>query len=73
MLSFGDSRLQDYTMHKNEGRKANYISRHGKEDHTSKNITSAAFMSRHLLWSLPTLEASIRDANEIFSINVKLI
>ena len=27
LLSFGDNRFQDYTMHKDEIRKANYISR----------------------------------------------
>ena len=36
ILSFGDSRYQDYTMHKNDDRKNNYLSRHGKEDHTEK-------------------------------------
>ena len=36
LLSFGDSRYQDYTMHKNDDRKTNYLSRHGKEDHTEK-------------------------------------
>ena len=38
LLSFGDSRYQDYTMHKDDDRKNNYLSRHGKEDHTEKNI-----------------------------------
>jgi len=73
LLSFGDSRFFDYTINKDETRKANSISRHVKEDHTAKNITSAAFMSRWLLWSLPTLEPSIRDVNKTFNINVKLI
>ena len=36
LLSFGDSRYQDYTMHKNDDRKNNYLSRHGKDDHTEK-------------------------------------
>ena len=72
LLSFGDSRYQDYTMHKDDDRK-NYLSRHGKEDHSAKNIKSAAFMSAHLLWGKPTLQASIRDVNERFNINVKLI
>ena len=34
--SFGDSRYQDYTMHKHIDRKTNDLSRHGKEDHTEK-------------------------------------
>ena len=73
LLSFGDSRYQDYTMHKNIDRTTNYLSRHGKEDHSAKNIKSAAFMSAHLLWGKPTLQASISDANKVFNLNVKLI
>ena len=73
ILSFGDSRYQDYTMHKDDDRKNNYLSRHGKEDHSAKNIKSAAFMSAHLLWGKPTLQASISDVNKRFNINVKLI
>ena len=38
-----------------------------------KNIKSAAFMSAHLLWGKPTLQASISDVNKRFNINVKLI
>ena len=45
----------------------------GKEAHTAKHFTSAAFMSKHLWWNLPTLEASIHDVNKIFNMNVKLI
>ena len=73
ILSFGDSRYQDYTMHKDDDRKNNYLSRHGKEDHSAKHIKSAAFMSAHLLWGKPTLQASISDVNKRFNINVKLI
>ena len=67
ILSFGDSRFQDYTMHKNDDRKNNYLSRHGKGDHSSKNIKSAAFMSAHLLWGKTTSQASISDVNKRFN------
>ena len=60
-------------MHKDPDRRERYLSRHGKEDHTKKNIKSAAFMSAHVLWNLPTLQASIRDVNKRFNINIKLI
>ena len=73
LLSFGDNRYSDYTMHKDDDRKNNYWSRHGKEDHSAKNIKSAAFMSAHLLWGKPTLQVPISDGNKIFNINVKLI
>ena len=72
LWSFGDNRYSDYTMHKDDDRKNNYLSRHGKEDHSAKNIRSAAFMSAHLLWGKPTLQASISDVNKRFNINVKL-
>ena len=72
LLSVGDNRYSDYAMHKDDDRK-NYLSRHGKEDHSAKNIKSAAFMSAHLLWCKPTLQASISDVNKRFNINVKLI
>ena len=72
LLSFGDSRYQDYTMHKDDDRKNNYLSRHGKEDHSAKNIKSAAFMSAHMLWNLPNLQASIRDVNTRFNVSIKL-
>ena len=48
--SRGPTRYQNYTMHKDYDRKNNYLSRHGKEDHSAKIIRSAAFMSAHLLW-----------------------
>lgn len=73
LLSFGDNRFQDYTIHKDQTRQQRYISRHGKEDHSAKNVISAAFMSRWILWNLPSLTASIRDVNKRFNINVKLI
>ena len=73
LLSFGDNRYEEYTMHKNQTRQANYLSRHGKEDHSANNVISAAFMSRWLLWNKPSLTASIRDVNKRFNINVKLI
>ena len=38
ILSFGDARFQDYTMHKDLDRKERYLSRHGKEDHTTNNV-----------------------------------
>ena len=63
-IHFGDSRYQDYTMHKDPKRKDNYISRHGKnEDWSKNNIASAGFMSRYVLWEKPTLSGSINNLN----------
>ena len=74
LLSFGASIYQDYTIHKDEGRRQRYISRHKKtEDWTANDIQTAGFMSRFLLWNLPALQDSIRDTNRHFNINIKLI
>ena len=74
ILSFGDSRFSDYTIHKDDARKQRYIDRHRKnEDWSKSGIYTAGFWSRLILWSLPSLEASIRDINKKFNINVKLI
>ena len=74
LLSFGDNWFQDCTMHKDETRRQIYIDRHKKdEDWTEGGVKTAGFWNKNLLWSLPTLEASIRDVNKIFDINVKLI
>ena len=73
MLSFGDNRYSDYTMHKDPDRQERYLSRHGKEDHTKDNIKSPSFQSRWILWNKDTLQASISDVNKRFHINIKLI
>lgn len=74
LLSFGHSQYSDYTIHKDSERKQRYIDRHKKnEDWNKSGIYTAGFWSRYLLWGQPTLEASIRDVNKRFNINVKLI
>ena len=74
LLSFGDNRYQDYTIHKDQTRQANYLSRHKANENWNKSgIYTAGFWSKHLLWNLPSLTESIRDVNKRFNINVKLI
>lgn len=73
LLSFGDNRYQDYTIHKDPKRQANYLSRHKNENWNKSGIYTAGFWSKHLLWNLPSLTESIRDVNKRFNINVKLI
>ena len=63
-VHFGDSRYQDYTMHKDAKRKDNYISRHSNEDWSKNNIASAGFMSRYVLWEKTTLTSSINNLNK---------
>lgn len=69
-IHFGDSRYQDYTMHRNDERKQNYIQRHkAREDWT--DITTAGFWSYWLLWNRPTLSESIKDIEKTFNIKIK--
>ena len=61
-VSFGAAGYSDFTIHKDETRKDNYIKRHqANEDWT--NIKTAGCFSRFILWNKPTIEASIRDLN----------
>ena len=74
IISFGDSRYQDYTIHKDSDRKTNYLSRHKTNENWSlTGIKSAGFYSRWILWNKTTLDNSIRDVNQRFNINIKLI
>ena len=73
ILSFGNSDDSDFTKHKDEERKQNYIKRHTNEDHTKSGVKTAGFMSRFILWNKPTITASINDTNKRFNINIKLI
>ena len=64
----------DDTIHKDEARRQRYIARHQKnEDFNKSGLYTSGFWARRLLWSLPTLQESIRDVNKRFNINVKLI
>ena len=70
-IHFGDSRYEDYTMHKDPKRKENYINRHAKnEDWNKSNIASAGFMSRYVLWEKPTIKGAIDNLNSKYK-NVK--
>ena len=66
-VHFGDSRYQDFTQHKDEQRKKNYLSRHGKEDHSVSNALSPAFLARHVLWSEKSVPESVRKLNKKYS------
>ena len=66
-VHFGDSRYQDFTQHKDEQRKKNYISRHSNEDHSVSNALSPAFLARHVLWSEKSVPESVRKLNKKYS------
>jgi len=70
-IHFGDSRYQNYTMHKDNERRRLYILRHKKnEDWNLKGINTAGFWSYWLLWHKKKLDDSIKYLNKKFKINI---
>ena len=68
-IHFGQKGASDYTKHKDDKRKSNYIARHkSNEDWTESAIGSAGFWSRHLAWNKPTIDESINDIEKHFDI-----
>ena len=71
-VSFGSSQYSDFTKHKDEDRKRNYIARH-KPNQDWKDHTTAGFWAKNFLWNKPTIEASVRDTNQKFpKLNIKM-
>ena len=71
-VSFGATGYSDFTKHKDEDRKNNYIARH-KPNQDWKDHTTAGFWVKNILWNKPTVEASVRDTNKKFSnLNIKM-
>ena len=71
-VSFGAKGYSDFTKHKDEERKKNYIARH-KPNQDWKDYTTAGFYAKHILWNKPSIEASVKDTNEKFpNLNIKL-
>ena len=69
VIHFGARGYDDYTVHNDERRKANYLARHKHENWTDK--TTAGFWARWLLWNKPTLAESIKDVNNRFDLHVR--
>ncbi len=58
-IYFGRAGDEDYTMHKDKRRQAQYIARHRhNEDWSKSGVETAGWWSRWLLWSEPTLSAA---------------
>lgn len=59
-IHFGAENYENYTDHKDDRRKANYIQRHkAREDWTVPDTAGSA--ARWILWHKDTIEASWRD------------
>jgi len=64
-VHFGASGYEDFTTHKDEKRKQNYVSRRKKNEDWS-NPTTAGFYAKNILWNKSTVQASINDTNSKF-------
>jgi hypothetical protein len=71
-IHFGDSRYADYTMHRDENRKARYLNRHQKREDWN-DVSTAGFWSRWLLWNQKTIKSSIKHLEKMFGIKVRLL
>ena len=63
-VHFGQKGAGDYTTHKDAGRKASYLARHGATENWGKSgIATPGFLAKNVLWNKPTLRESIDDLN----------
>ena len=69
IIHFGAKGYGDYTTHKDESRKQNYLRRHAREDWT--DVNTAGFWARWLLWNKRTLAESIADVSRRFNLRIK--
>jgi uncharacterized protein YcgL (UPF0745 family) len=70
-VHFGSPDYQNFSIHKDEGRKRMYIIRHSaNEDWTKTGLKTPGFWSKHLLWNFPTINQSIRDIEQKFNIRI---
>ena len=65
IIPFGAVGYEDFTTHRDEQRRQNYLKRHGGEDWTRGNIMSPAWLSRYILWEKTTLKEAIKSANSM--------
>jgi len=61
-ISFGAKGYEDFTTHRDENRRRNYIKRHGATQDW-RNIMTPGFMSRYVLWEEPTVKKAVDKLN----------
>lgn len=72
IVHFGAKNYSDYTIHKDYERMQRYTLRHkSRENWNRSGIYTAGFWSKHLLWSKPSLNQSIKYMQEKFKIKIK--
>ena len=64
-IHFGATGYEDFTTHKDEKRKQNYMTRHKKNENWTDPNTPG-FYAKNILWNKPTIQASINYTNSKF-------
>lgn len=67
-IRFGDSSYSDYTIHKDDIRKQQYIRRHRNDK--LDDVNSAGFYAMNLLWNKKTIKQSIKDIQKKYKIKI---
>ena len=67
-IHFGAAGMSDYTLHKDDKRKALYIKRHANDYINDLNYPGS--WSMHLLWNKKSIEESIKDMEKRFKITI---
>ena len=66
-IRFGSFGMSDYTIHKDDKRKSNYIARHEVRENWTDPSTRG-FWSKNILWHLPSISASLKDTINRFQL-----
>jgi len=71
-IHFGGKYAEDYTIHKDDKRKKDFLSRHSpKERRQWADPSTAAFWTRWLLYNLPTIGESVANIEQTFGIKIR--
>lgn len=65
---FGQKNASDYTKHRSDTRKDNYINRHNNTRENWQNYTSAGSLALNILWNKTTVKASFEDYLKKFNL-----
>jgi len=64
---FGSAGMSDYTIHKDDERKKQYLARHKKNENWNAPMTAGA-LSRYILWNKKSKVASISNYKNKFNL-----